>query len=228
MRFAKDEILPEKFSKLNNKNIPARAMLLISAISFVIPYLGRTAIGWIVDVTTVGATLIYGFISAGAMKSARKKGDKKEKITGFCGLVIMVIFGAYLLIPNIFSVETLATETYFLFIVWSILGFIYFRRIISKDHARRFGKAIVVWLVLLSLVVFMAIIWTNRIEEHVIDSAIESIQGYYEKTADPDVLEQSPDEFIDNTIKNAHSLDTINTLVVISLFALSLGIMLIN
>ena len=35
----------------------------------------------------------------------------------------------------------LETETYILFMGWTVLGLFYFRRILKKDHARRFGKA---------------------------------------------------------------------------------------
>lgn len=36
-------------------------MLLIAGISMVIPFVGRTAIGWIVGVTTLGAAMLYYF-----------------------------------------------------------------------------------------------------------------------------------------------------------------------
>lgn len=63
-----DDILPRKISELNDQGVPANAMKLIAAISVIIPFVGRTAIGWIVDVTTIGATLVYGFVSAAALR----------------------------------------------------------------------------------------------------------------------------------------------------------------
>lgn len=63
---AADDILPDRFAELNDRQIPANAMLLVAGISCVIPFVGRTAIGWIVDVTTLGATMLYGFVSAAA------------------------------------------------------------------------------------------------------------------------------------------------------------------
>ena len=61
-------------------------------------------------------------------------------ITNLIGFLIMAVFGIYLLFPNLFSDDTLETETYLLLIAWSIIGFFYFHRIITKDHARRFGS----------------------------------------------------------------------------------------
>ena len=225
---SKDYILPKRFSVLNEKQIPSRAMLLVAAISMVIPFFGRTAIGWIVDVTTIGSTLIYGFVSAAAYKNAKAMGDKKEKMTGILGTVIMILFAAYLILPDLFTFSILETETYFLLILWSILGFIYFHRIISKDHARRFGKAIIVWIAILSFVVLMALIWTNRIEESAMQNAITSVQNYYEGSADKATLAMEKNAFIEKTIANVHRSDLLSMFVVIGLFAIALGIMLFN
>ncbi len=225
---AQDGILPPVFARLNKKEIPGNAMLLAALISLPIPFVGRTAIGWIVDVTTIGATLLYGFVSAAAWKSARRQGDRAERITGALGLVLMLVFGVYLLFPNLFSDDTLETETYILFIVWSILGFLFFRRIIAKDHARHFGKAIIVWIVLLALVVFMSMIWTGRVDERVTEDAIRNIQSYYDGTAEAAVLAQSEDTFIAQQLQTVHRSSFLNTAVVVGLFILALAAMLIN
>ncbi len=225
---AKDEILPASFARLNRQQIPERAMLLTAGISLVIPFVGRTAIGWVVDVTTIGATLLYGFVSAAALKVARKNGDRRETVTGAVGLGLMLVFGIYLLFPNLFSDDTLETETYILIIVWSVLGFLYFRRIISKDHARRFGKAIIVWIVFLALVVFMSMIWTGRVDEQATDEAIIAIRNFYRGMAEPGVYEQGEEAFIAGQFRSLHLSNVLNTFVVLGLFVLALGAMLIN
>ena len=66
---SKDSVLPARFHRINRHGAPGHTILLIAGISSIIPFLGRTAIGWIVDVTTLGATLIYGFVSAAATRS---------------------------------------------------------------------------------------------------------------------------------------------------------------
>ena len=218
---ARDGILPERFAGINEKHIPANAMLLVAAVSCVIPFIGRTAIGWIVDVTTLGATMLYGFVSAAALKTAQKQKDRRVTVTGFIGFVVMLVFGVYLLYPSLFGDDMLETETYILFMVWTIIGFFYFRHIIKKDHARRFGKAIIVWIVLLALVVFMAMIWSSRVDEKTTNDAIYAVETHYAGGAtDP--------TFMQGQIDQIHRTNTVNTLLITGLFIMALGAMLIN
>ena len=225
---AKDDILPGVFARLNNKQVPANAMILVALLSVPIVFVGRTAIGWIVDVTTLGATMLYGFVSAATFKLARKLKNRREIITGIIGFVVMVIFGIYLLFPNLFSDSTLETETYILFMVWTVLGFFYFRWIIRKDLTRRFGKAIIVWIALLGLVVLMALIWSGRVDEQSTNESIYTIQEYYHGEAEEPFQSQDEETFIEGQISHIHTMDTINTLIITLLFILALGAMLIN
>ncbi|MBQ8092331.1 MAG: amino acid permease [Clostridia bacterium] len=224
---ARDDILPRRFAELNSKQLPQNAILLIALISLPIPFLGRTAIGWIVDVTTIGAALIYGFAAAATYKIARKKDSRPEMITGAVCFTIMILFGVFLLFPNLFSNDTLETETYILLIVWSIIGFFYFRRIIMKDHARRFGKAIIVWISLLALIVFMALIWSGRRDEAIMVDTVRSIQSYYESGSGAAFGPES-EAFIEQQIHSLHQSNVFNTMVVIGMFILALGAMVIN
>lgn len=122
---AQDGVLPERFSKLNKKEIPVNSILLVLVLSLPVMFLGRTAIGWIVDTTTIGATILYGFASAAVFKVSIKEKKKKDIVlSGIC-LFILVEFSIYLLFPSFFSDYTLETETYVLMAVWSLLGLIY-------------------------------------------------------------------------------------------------------
>ena len=140
----KDKVLPVMFSEVNRHGAPGKSILLVACLSLPIPFLGRTAIGWIVDVTTIGATIIYALVSASARKLAKARGDRTERWTGVIGFALMAFYLLYLLLPNLVSEGSMATESYFLFIVWTVLGFIYFRSILQRDHAQRFGKSLIV------------------------------------------------------------------------------------
>ena len=225
---SRDGILPARFSRLNSRNIPARAMGFVVLLSLPIPFLGRTSIGWIVDITTIGATLIYGFVSAAAFKTAQTEKDRRGQIAGLAGFVIMLCFGVYLLLPNLFSDDTLETETYLLLIAWSIIGFFYFHRIITKDHARRFGKAIIVWIALLALIIVMALIWSGRTEDSAMTAAVQTVSAYYKGTADPGLQAMGETDFLAEQIRGLHATNTRTTLVVVGLFILALAAMLIN
>ncbi len=159
---AKDGILPRRFASLNRHSVPATAVLLVGCVSLATAFIGRTAIGWIVDVTTIGATLVYAFVSACAWKQADVQCDRLEKATGMAGVAIMVCFEAYLLAPNLFSASSMATESFFLFVLWSVFGLIFFRIILKRDGSGRFGHSLVVWISLLSLVLYVSLVWMNQ------------------------------------------------------------------
>ena len=225
---ARDDILPSPFAQLNDKQLPANAMLLVAGLSIPMAFVGRTAIGWIVDVTTLGATMLYGFVSAATYKTAKKMKSRREMVTGGLGFIVMLFFGFYMLFPHIFGDSMLETETYILFMVWTVIGFFYFRWIIKQDHARRFGKAIIVWIVLLALVVFMAMIWSGRVDERSTNEAIYTIQKYYHGEAEEAVQVLDEDTFIQGQITHIHIVDSTNTIIITILFVLALAAMLIN
>ncbi|MBQ9347775.1 MAG: APC family permease, partial [Oscillibacter sp.] len=54
---AEDNILPAWFGKLSEDGVPKNAIAVLMSISVWIPFLGRTAVGWIVDVNPIGATI---------------------------------------------------------------------------------------------------------------------------------------------------------------------------
>ena len=225
---SRDGILSSRYSRLSGRNIPVNAMWLVVLFSLPIPFIGRTAIGWIVDITTIGATLLYGFVSAAAYKIARKEGVRWEAVTGLAGFLIMLVFAVYLLFPNLFSDDMLATETYILLIVWSIIGFFYFRRIIARDHARHFGKAIIVWIALVAVIVLMALIWSSRTEEGVMTDAVRAVSDYYHGAADPAAAALSEEAFIAQQLARLKTSNQLTTLIVAGLFGLALAAMLIN
>ena len=221
----RDRVFPEKLSELNRHGVPGNAVKMVTLISLLIPFLGRTAIGWIVDVTTIGATIIYALVSLAAMRLAGRREDRLEKSSGIIGFVIMVLFGAYLLLPDLMTAGDMAKETYFLFIVWSILGFIAFRIILNRDKSKRFGKSIVVWAVLLTLVLLISLIWMRQ---SMIDSnrqMLDDIRDYYAQSS---VLgeERSQDKhFIEEQLNSLESADTKSILMATGMFAFALLIM---
>ena len=225
---AQDGILPERFARLSNKQIPVNAILLAVVVSLPIPFLGRTTIGWVVDTTTIGAVILYGFASMAVFKASGQEGSKKDRIlSGIC-IPIMIAFLVFLLFPSAFSDHTIETETYALMIIWSILGLIFFHGVIQKDHARTFGKAIIVWIALLSFIVVMSMTLAERVSEDREDAVIEEIHHYINGTADSEMLEMGEDEFLEIQSKRLHDANNISVLVIIGLFGVSLAVMLVN
>ncbi len=159
---AKDELLPDRFAELNQRRNPENAVLLILILSIGIPLLGRTAIGWIVDVLTIAAIIVYGLVSAAAWKLAGERGDTMERFTGFAGMAVMAVFALLQLFPELNNFESLETETYFVITLWSVCAFLFLRNVLHRDYARNFGRSVVAWVALMVLIMFsLGMFFTN-------------------------------------------------------------------
>ena len=225
---AQDGVLASRYSKLNKKQIPVKTILLVVLLSLPIPFLGRTPIGWIVDTTTIGATIIYGFASAAVFKASRKEGAKKNIIiSGIC-MVILIAFMIFLLFPELFSDHTIETETYILMTVWTLLGLLFFNHVIRKDHARKFGRAIVVWIALLLFIVIMSMTWVERINESRINSIMDTVESYYDGTAEEEIQTIPDDEFIKLQRNELQNADKTSVIIIIGLFVTAIGVLLAN
>ncbi|MBO7703804.1 MAG: amino acid permease [Solobacterium sp.] len=205
---AKDDMVPDWFRNVSGDDVPDHAILFIMIISMILPFLGRTAISWIVDVTTVGATIAYGYASGSALKTARREGNRKYIIFGIAGGAIAFIFMLCFLIPNLMAVTALSRESYLILAGWSLLGFVYFLYLFRKDHSRRLGHSVVTWVVLLGLVIFTSSVWMRQATEKVTSEAMNTIQQYYaEESAVP------TEEMVSETIAETGSRVTANLFV---------------
>ena len=177
---SEDGLFPKWIGK-KKAFVPRNAILCILIISVVFPFLGRTAISWIVDVTTVGATIAYALTSASAWKIASANHNRKYEIFGLIGMIVSMIFAMAFLIPNIISVSTLSTESYLILSVWSICGFLYFRMFLRIDRQRRLGKSIVAWVVLLGLIIFTSSVWMHQSTDKAFQNYQRTMRSYHEE-----------------------------------------------
>ena len=176
---SREKMLPGAFSELTESGLPLKAIVFISMISSLIPFFGRTAVGWIVDVTTVGATIAYGFTSAAAYKKAKRDGDKAYEVTGGLGIVASVFFGMFLVVPNLWLLSAMAAESYLILAVWSILGFVFFRWVFSKDEEQKLGKSTIVWIVMIFVIFFSSLMWTRQTTHSHMETLLTDITQYY-------------------------------------------------
>lgn len=227
LSLGRDGIIPSTFEQVNNHGVPWRGLLLVVGVSLLIPLVGRTAIGWIVDVTTIGATAIYALVSASALRLARTCDDRKEMIFGGIGLVIMLYFGLQLLMPALFSTGTIAAESYFLFTAWSVGGIVYFRIVLKHDVDGRYGKSFVVWIALLALILVMSVDWMNNATLDSATRAVTEVQEFYRERTGiaTSALEQ---EFIQGVILSLQTSSSRTTLVFIVLFSISILVLANN
>ena len=225
---AQDGILPERYAQLSEKQIPVNSILLLVAISLPVPFLGRTTISWIVDTTTIGATIIYGFASWAVYKLSKKEGSKKDRLLSSVCLVILFTFLIYLLLPGIFSDQIIETETYILLTAWAILGLLFFNNVIRKDHARNFGKAIIVWIALLAFIVLMAMTLAERSNESRENVVIDQIGSYMDGTASSELMAMDRETFLEYQRRQLYAADNLSVAIIVGLFVLSFGVLLVN
>jgi len=221
---------PKKYGDLNGKGIPANAVYAVISVSVLIPFLGRTAIGWIVDVTTLGATIIYGLLSLAVFRHAGKNNCRVETVTGMAGIVVMLVFLLLLLIPGLLPSDAMATESYVLFIVWAVIGLAYFRSLIKKDPDLRQGQHIVVWMILLVLVLFASMMWVSRATERAANQAVERIFEYHQSHPSNNETDAELERaaFLQEQAKHISTTNMLYTAASLGLFVLSAAIMMHN
>ena len=195
---SEDDMVNPWIGRLNKNDVPANAIMTIMLISIILPFLGRTAISWIVDVTTVGASIAYGFTAASAHRIARKENDRQMLIYSNGGMAISVLFALLFMIPNLLAVKTLSTESYLILAIWSILGFIYFHRLLRKDTHRRMGRSIVTWVVLLGLIIVTSSIWVTQALETRLNSSTANIIEHYQDDTDAIFVQNELDKANDS------------------------------
>ena len=195
----RDDLLPAWFGKLNKNRTPMNAVFFIMLLSLPIPFLGRTAIAWIVDVNTIGATIDYTYTSLVTIITARQIGKNLAQITGAIGCVVSLIFFLYFMVPNVWTVAAMTTESYLILILWSILGFVFFRYIFQRDNEqRRFGKSTISWIALLFLIFFTSMLWVREATSDATQTVLGNLREYYTEELNEHGIPPTPREKADS------------------------------
>ena len=223
--FGQDRVLSDRFAQVNERSIPANAFLLVGLLSIPIPFLGRTTIGWIVDVTTIGATIIYGMVCFMALKAARDMKNRIEQWTSGLGLVLMAAMLGYLLIPNFYQTGSMAKESYLLFTLWGVLGFLFFRRILHRNRTGDFGKTLVVWIGMLSLLLLIGLIWMNQTMMENTQQIMSYLEAYTDQSSG--LITVGYDAIHDQMLR-MRGANSQTMLAVLALFIFSIIVLLTN
>lgn len=136
---AKDKVLPDWFGKLHHKyKTPMNAILFIMIISLAAPWFGRTVLNWIVDMSSIGAAIGYGFTSASTFVQLRRNKDagRMMYVNSILGVIFSICFIAMLVIPNQWAY--LGKEARIALLVWTLLGaaFYFYTRSKKRKAAR--------------------------------------------------------------------------------------------
>ena len=175
-------MIPRWFGVLNADGTPANAVIFVTLVSLAIPFFGRTVTGWPVDVSSLGAAIAYGYVSAAAYAVARRDGESgAARLAGMAGVVMAVVFSLLMLVPNYLSGNSLSAESYLVLSLWCLLGFLLYRRVFRLDTRGRFGHSTVVWVSILVAIFFSSIMWFRLA---ICDAAENAFGNFVGKTLD--------------------------------------------
>ena len=228
---AEDNIISKWFSKLNEHGVPSNAILFMMIISISVPFVGRNMISWVVDATTVGATIVYGYTSACAYITAKKESRRTYELTGIAGVVISTIFALFLLFPNLWAADILATESYFVLVAWSACGFVLFQNVFERDTVQRFGKSVIVWIVMLFFIFFGSLMWVRQETDESMKVVVKNVGDFYEDELETygikshELKQMQEEHYLKNQMDNVRKSLFKNSVIQMGLILMSLFIM---
>ncbi len=124
---AKENVIPAWFGELHPVyKTPKHAILFIMVIAMVAPFFGRTALGWIVDMSSLGAAIGYGYTSLAAIKYAKNEGRSGIVFTGILGAIMALVFCILLLVPIKMFGCSLGKESMICLIIWIVMGAVFY------------------------------------------------------------------------------------------------------
>lgn len=124
---ATEKVLPAWFGELHGKyKTPAHAIVFILLVALIAPFFGRTALGWIVDMSSIGAAIGYGYTSLAAYKYARKEKNTGIMVTGLIGSLMALVFIVLLLVPIPMFNCSLGRESYISLVAWIVMGILFY------------------------------------------------------------------------------------------------------
>lgn len=178
---AKNSILPSFFTTMNKKDQPQHAVYFIILASGFIPFLGRTVLSWLVDITTICVCIAYAYISLCCIVTGRREHRRLIMLGGIAGVIFSTSLFFLPLIQVFWNTNAIATGSYFILAVWGIVGFFLFRLIFQKDTQYKFGKSPVMRLILLFVIFFSATMWIRQSTHEQTKHAIESINSLHKE-----------------------------------------------
>ena len=129
---AKRKALPSVFAKRNEGDgAPVAAVLFVGIIALFAPWFGRSALAWIVDMTSLGTSVVFLYVCLAAMKFAKNEGNEKMRKWGIAGMICSIIFIALMVIPG--SAAALYKQAWIMLAIWIVLGIIFWS-IKHKDY----------------------------------------------------------------------------------------------
>lgn len=125
---AKEGVLPSRFAYLHKDyGTPVYSILFVMFLSLIIPWLGREVLLWVVDMSSIGVAIGFGYTCLSAFVLGRKEVKKSERLNviSLMGLLFSVSFVGLLIIPGMPSY--LSIQARIMLVIWILLGLIFYR-----------------------------------------------------------------------------------------------------
>lgn len=138
---ARDGYIPASFARLHPQHgTPSNAIVFCLALSAVGPWLGRTALGWFVDMSAIGGAIGFGYASASCYVTIRRRraqglenGSRTTlRLAALLGAVFSLGFVVLLLVPGMPGCLNL--QAYIMLGVWLVIGLAFYAM-----HCKRSG-----------------------------------------------------------------------------------------
>ena len=118
---AKEGSLPKWFEHLSPKyGTPTNAILFTMAMSLFAPWFGREILLWIVDMTSVGAAIVFAYTTGSAAVIGYRNGSRKYAVFGIVGCLFSLFFLSLLIIPGMPGYLTFQSRV--VLFVWILIG----------------------------------------------------------------------------------------------------------
>ena len=135
--FGDDTMYIEKLVVHPRYRTPHHAILFVLLVSAAAPFFGRTVLGWLVDMSALGAAVAYGYTSLVAWRCARAQHHAPTVVTGLLGVLFSAAFVVLLLVPIPGLGASLGPQAYACLVAWVVLGVIFFA---STKRSRQRGR----------------------------------------------------------------------------------------
>ena len=131
---AKEGSLPKWFEHLSPKyGTPTNAILFTMAMSLFAPWFGREILLWIVDMTSVGAAIVFAYTTGSAAVIGYRERNRKYTVFGVLGCLFSLFFLSLLMIPGMPGY--LSIQSRVVLFVWILIGVLFYF-IIRKSYVK--------------------------------------------------------------------------------------------
>ena len=162
---SEDGVFPKIFTKVDKYGNPRNIIIAITAFTAAMLFFGRVLIGWIVDINTFCGIIVYTYISVITIKQARRDihRGRESLIMGIVGLLLCIGFAISIVANDFIRSNYLAKESIIIFIVWAVLGFVYYAVLLKRDKTRMFGHSMAALFGLFVLIIYCVGSWIMKI-----------------------------------------------------------------